>query len=317
LSVDRIVFFGTPEFAVPSLQALCEEGYRPRLVVSQPARPAGRGQRIQDPPVAAWARMAGLDVMQPEKVNTRRFRELIEALEPDLGVVVAYGAILTPRLLEVPSLGFVNVHASLLPKYRGAAPIQAAIADGERVTGVTTMQVEPSLDAGPILLRREVSIHPRETTPELAARLAEAGAELLVDTIGRLDFGLVQPEPQDGFEATYAPKLTKADGDVDWKLPAQALFNRLRAYTPWPGLRGVVGGEEVKLLEFYPVDVPGDQAPGAVLGAEGAAAFVRCGEGTAVAVRLVQRPGRGRTSGAEFVRSLPPDQPEEAAGEEE
>ncbi|MDH3404805.1 MAG: formyltransferase family protein, partial [Acidobacteriota bacterium] len=197
---------------------MCAAGYRPRLVVSQPARPAGRGRRVQDPPLAAWARTAGLDVAQPAKVNTRRFRESIAALAPDLGVVVAYGAILTRQLLAVPRLGFVNVHASLLPRYRGAAPIQAAIAAGDGTTGVTTMRMEPGLDSGPVLLQREVPILPRETAGELAPRLAAAGAELLVETLRGLERGGVEPRPQDPAAASYAPKLTKADGEVDWGL---------------------------------------------------------------------------------------------------
>ncbi len=289
---------------MPSLQTLCSVGRRPRLVVSQPARPVGREQELQDPPVAAWAKAAGLEVVQPEKVNTRRFRESIAEFEPDLGVVVAYGAILSPRLLEVPRLGFVNVHASLLPKYRGAAPIQAAIANGDTVTGVTIMQVEPSLDSGPILLSKELAIERNETTEQLAPRLAELGAELLVETLDRLEFDLLEPIAQDEALATYAPKLTKADGEAQWSLPATELFNRLRAYTPWPGLTVIWGEERVKLLEILPILDPGDEEPGTILGTEGVAVMVRCGGGTAVAVRGVQRPGRTPVTGVEFARAV-------------
>ena len=246
---------------------------------------------------------------QPAKVNTRRFRESIAALAPDLGVVVAYGAILTRQLLAVPRLGFVNVHASLLPRYRGAAPIQAAIAAGDGTTGVTTMRMEPGLDSGPVLLQREVPILPRETAGELSPRLAAAGAELLVETLRGLERGGVEPRPQDPAAASYAPKLTKADGEVDWGLPAARLCDRLRAFTPWPGLRAELGGEEVKLLGLDPVDpagAAGGEAPGTILGTDGAAVLVRCGGGTAVAVHRAQRPGRGPVTGAELARSLGP-----------
>lgn len=289
---------------MPSLQALCAAGRRPERVISQPARAAGRGQQVQDPPVAAWAKIAGLEVEQPEKINGRKFRESIEALEPDLCVVVAYGAILTRQLLDVPRLGFINVHASLLPRYRGAAPIQAAIVAGDSEAGVTIMQIEPGLDSGLMLLSRTVPIRRSETTADLGPKLAEVGAELLVDAISRLEFGLIDPEPQDERAATYAPKLTKADGLVTWNLPANEISNRLRAYTPWPGLRAELGGVEVKLLELYVVEIAGDEKPGTILGTEGMAALVRCGDATAVAIRRAQRPGRRPVAGAELVRSF-------------
>lgn len=289
---------------MPSLQALCAAGRRPLRVISQPARAVGRGQQVQDPPVAAWAKIAGLEIEQPEKINGRKFRESIEALEPDLCVVVAYGAILTRQLLDVPRLGFINVHASLLPKYRGAAPIQAAIAAGDTEAGVTIMQIEPGLDSGLMLLSRTVPIRRSETTADLGPKLAEAGADLLVDAISRLEFGLIDPEPQDERAATYAPKLTKADGLVSWNLPANEISNRLRAFTPWPGLRAELGGVEVKLLELYVVEIAGDEEPGTILGTEGMAALVRCGDATAAAIRRAQRPGRRPVAGAELIRSF-------------
>jgi len=301
--IERIVFFGTPEFAVPSLIALCAAGVRPLLVVSQPARPVGRGRRIQDPPVAAWAREQGLEVVQPERPRSRSVRESIAALAPDLGVVVAYGEILTRQLLAAPRLGFVNVHASLLPKYRGAAPIQAAIAAGDTVSGVTTMQVEPGLDSGPALLMREVAIGGRETSAELAPRLAQAGAELLVETIEGLERGAIEPRPQNHAEASYSPRLTRADARVDWSLPAEAIHNRLRAFTPWPGVVAEFAGEEIKLLAVDPVERSGDEVPGTVLGTAGESVVVRCGQGTALSVLSAQRPGRRPVTGAELARS--------------
>ncbi len=255
--------------------------------------------------MVAWARAAGLEVLQPERANTRRFRETIAALEPDLGVVVAYGEILTRRLLAVPRLGFVNVHASLLPAYRGAAPIQAAIANGDTVTGVSILQVEPELDSGPLLASKELAIEPGETSEELTPRMAELGAALLVETVDRLEFGLVEPQPQDDAAATYAPKLSREDGEVSWEMPATELHDRLRAYTPWPGVTVEWGGERVKLRSLVPVELPGSEPPGTLLAVEGVAALVRCGGGTAVAVRGVQRPGRTAVTGAEFVGTLP------------
>jgi len=280
-------------------------------VVSQPARPVGRGRRVQDPPVAARARERGLPVVQPERPSLRRFRESIAEIRPDLGVVVAYGAILTRQLLDVPPLGFVNVHASLLPKYRGAAPIQAAIAAGDAETGVTTMQVGPGLDSGPMLLERRLTIGSDETTGELTPRLADTGADLLLETIERLEQGDLVPRPQTDADATYAGRIDKRDGRVDWTDSATDLVNRLRAFTPWPGLTAPIAGEAVKLMKLSRVE-PGDwaadgaspAAPGTVLGLVGDALVIACGFGTAVALEQAQRPGRGVVSGGELSRAL-------------
>ncbi len=319
-AIESLVFFGTPAFAVPSLQALCDVGRRPRLVVSQPARPVGRRQEVVDPPVAAWARRAGLDVVQPEKTRTPSFRKAIEELEPDLCVVVAYGELLTRRMLEVPRLGFVNVHASLLPRYRGAAPIQAAIANGDRVTGVTTMQLEPGLDTGPMLLRKETRIGRRETAEELSFRLAELGADLLVETVDRLEFDLITPEPQDHEAASYAPRLSREDGVVAWSLTADELYDRWRAYTPWPGVTVEWEGERLKLIEVVPAPAGSggrSSEAGSVLGIEGKSLLMACGGGTVLAVRTVQRPGRRPVSGAEFARSVEAARPSESTDDSE
>jgi methionyl-tRNA formyltransferase len=298
-----LVFFGTPEFALTALRRLCEAGRAPSLVVSQPARPVGRGHKLQDPPVAAWARDAGLPVLQPEKANTRAVRRAIEAERPDVAAVIAYGEILTRQLLAVPPHGFVNVHASLLPRHRGAAPIQAAIAAGEAVTGVTTMRVEPGLDSGPILLQREIPIGRHETAAELSPRLAEAGAELLLDTLHAMEAGTLAPRPQAESEATYAPRLSRADGRADWSWTAQELYDRLRAYTPWPGLTAELAGDEIKLLRLRVADAATAQPPGRVLGVDGDGVIVSCGGATAVRLERVQRPGRGAVTGAEWARS--------------
>ncbi|HEX4952965.1 MAG TPA: methionyl-tRNA formyltransferase [Thermoanaerobaculia bacterium] len=299
--IRRIAFFGTPAFAVPTLAALVAAGRAPSLVVTQPARPVGRGGRVTEPPVATWAREHGLAVAQPEKVRDPAFLEQLEQLAPDLAVVVAFGQIFPRRLLAIPRLGCVNVHASLLPRWRGAAPIQAAIAAGDPVTGVTTMQMVFELDAGPMLLSREVPIGAQETAGELAARLAELGAQLLVETVDGLERGALVAREQNPAQVTFAGLLSRQDGQVDWTLPASRLFDRLRAYTPWPGLTAQLDGRPVKIVAAR-VAAPRAGAPGTVIAIENEALVVACGEGTALALTQLQRPGRGAVSGAELFR---------------
>ncbi len=303
----RIVFFGTPEFAVPTLAALVEAGEAPLLVISQPARPVGRGRKLRDPPVAAWAREHGLAVEQPEKVRGKAFLGGIRALEPDVAVVVAFGQIFRRRLLELPRLGCVNLHASLLPRYRGAAPIQAAIVAGETVTGVTTMVMERGLDSGPMLFQEEVAVGPEESTPELAARLAEVGAELMVRTLRRFAAGDIEPQPQNHELATVAPMIKKSDGIVDWRRPAGEIFNRLRAYTPWPGLVSELRGKPVKILRGRSA-APGEAVapgvapePGAILGRAGGRMLVAAGDGTMFALERLQLPGKKPVSAVDFM----------------
>ena len=296
----RLAFFGTPAFAVPTLRALCGAGRPPLVVVSQPSRAAGRGRKSRQPPVAEAANELGLEIWQPRSIRRSAFRERLAELELDLAVVVAYGKIFPVPLLETPRYGCVNVHASLLPKYRGAAPIHAAIAAGETTTGVTTMQMEEGLDSGPILLRRETSIGPEETTPELSARLAVLGAELLVETVEALERGDVEPRGQDEAAASLAPMLSKEDGLVDWELDAATLANRLRAYTPWPGLTASLAGEPVKIVAARPLTVPAD-APGTILGMVGERLAVACGGGSVLGIGALQRPGRRALAAADFV----------------
>jgi methionyl-tRNA formyltransferase len=298
--IDRVLFFGTPDFAVPTLAALVAAGRRPLLVVTQPARPVGRGHRVQDPPVALWAREHGLEVAQPEKVKEPDFLARVEALRPDLAVVVAFGQIFPRALLAIPRLGCVNVHASLLPRWRGAAPIQAAIAAGDRVTGITTMMMEAGLDTGPTLLREETEIGPGETAGELSARLAEIGGRLLVRTLDELERGGLEPRPQDSGLATHAPRLTRDSGRVDWRLAARELADRWRAYAPWPGLSAELRGEPVKLVRVAPLERETREEPGAVLGLEDGALAVACGGGTVLAVSELQRPGRKPLRAADF-----------------
>ena len=250
---ERIAFFGTPDFAVPSLAALDAAGRRPLAVVSQPPRRAGRGSRLVEPPVARWAIGQGVELLQPERVRDEEFLGRLRALDPDLAVVAAYGRIFPRALLELPARGCLNVHASLLPAYRGASPIQAAIANGESATGVTTMVMEEGLDTGPILLREEVAIGPRETAGELTPRLAAVGARLLVRTLDALERGEVEPRPQCDARASHAPMLRAADGVVDWGRDAAAIACRVRAYEPWPGSRAWLRGEAIRIVAASPV----------------------------------------------------------------
>lgn len=305
--MKRLLFFGTPEFAVPILAALVESGNPPLQVITQPARPVGRGRRLRDPPVAAWAREHGLEVLQPDKVRGTKILSRWRELAPDAAVVVAFGQIFRRRLLELPRLGCINLHASLLPYYRGAAPIQAAIAAGETRTGVTTMRMERGLDSGPILLQQEVDIQPDETTAELAPRLAGAGAELMVRTLRELDGGTLEPRPQNHELATYAPMLTKSDGVVDWRLPASRIRDRLRAYTPWPGLTAEIRGQSVKILggsSMSASGAAGGRPAGQILGADGDGMRVACGDGTIFLLERAQLAGRKPISALDLMNGL-------------
>ncbi|MEM9593994.1 MAG: methionyl-tRNA formyltransferase [Acidobacteriota bacterium] len=310
----RVIFFGTPDFAVPTLEALAaREDLRPALVVTQPGRPVGRGRRVRQPPVAVAAEGLGLPVAQPEKASSRVFVDRLRTLwgdedGPDAAVVVAFGQIFRRRLLELPRHGCINLHASLLPRYRGAAPIQAAVAAGDPVTGVTTMRMGRGLDTGPMLLKGELPIGDDETAPELAPRLAELGAGLMVETLRGLEAGTLEAEPQDDARSSYAPRLQRQDGEVDWRLDARRIYDRWRAYTPWPGLMGLLRDEPVKLVEGRPrpaisksparaAEAP---APGTVLGVRDGALEVSCGGGTIFGVERLQRPGKKALAAPDF-----------------
>lgn len=294
---ERILFFGTPDLAVPTLAALVEAGRAPVAVVTQPARPVGRGLKLQDPPVAAWARERGLPVIQPAKVRDPAFLAEAGALALDIAVVVAFGQIFPPALLRLPKHGCVNLHASLLPRWRGAAPIQAAIAAGDPRTGVTTMLMEEGLDTGPMLLREETEIGtgPGDTAGELGRRLADLGGRLMVRTLAAMERGEVVPQPQDEALATYAPRLTRESGRVDWSLAAGRIADRLRAFTPWPGLSSELRGEPVKLVRVEVLQEPSTAAPGTILGIFGdhdGRLAVACGGHTTLGISELQRPGR-------------------------
>lgn len=299
--VDRILFFGTPDFAVPTLAALVAAGRVPLRVVTQPARPVGRGRKPQDPPVAAWAREHGLEVVQPERVKAPEFLEEVRSLAPDVAVVVAFGQIFPKALLDIPRLGCVNLHASLLPRWRGASPIQAAVAAGDRRTGVATMLMDVGLDTGPVLLEEETEIGPEETAEDLSRRLAEIGGRLVVHTLDLLDRGELTPRPQAEEGVTYAPRLTRESGRVDWSLAAREIHDRLRAYTPWPGLTAELRGAPVKIVAALVAGDAGDAAPGTLLGLREGHLAVACGGGTALGLTELQRPGKRAQRAADFV----------------
>jgi len=298
----RVVFCGTPEFALPSLERLLSApDIRVIGVLTQPDRPRGRGLQPEAPPVRRRAEQAGVPVLQPERMRTGEVRAFLERLAPDAVVVVAFGRLIPADLLSLPPLGWINLHASLLPRYRGAAPIQWAIAQGETVTGVTTMQLDAGLDTGPILLQRPVEIGPEETAPELAARLSRLGADLLLETLRGLRDGSLHPRPQDEAQATLAPPLRREDGQIDWNWPARKIFNRMRAFVPWPGSYTWFRGHRTH-LRGRPVELglpPGE--PGTLV-PQGERLLVACGEGTWLEVESVQIEGRRQVTAAEFLR---------------
>ncbi|MCB9764045.1 MAG: methionyl-tRNA formyltransferase [Alphaproteobacteria bacterium] len=282
----RVAFFGTPAYAVPTLDALVEAGHEVVTVVAQPDKPVGRGRKLQSPPVIERARALGLDTRQPRAVRTGRFPRRLAALDLDVGVVVAYGRILTAALLGAPRLGCVNGHGSLLPRWRGAAPIQWSILSGDAVTGVTTMQMDEGLDTGDMLLKRALDIGPDETAPQLAARMATLTAALIVETLDQLD--TLTPVPQDPALATHARMLTKDDARLDFSRPAQALHDQVRALQPWPGAVCTLRGQPFKVKQTRVAE--GEGPPGTALVA-GSRLVIACGEG-ALEVLEGQLPGK-------------------------
>jgi methionyl-tRNA formyltransferase len=302
----KLVYCGTPLFAVPSLEALVSAGHDLRLVVTQPDRPKGRGMELAPSPVKQKARELRLAIAQPEKIrNNAEFRTQLEALEPDCIVVVGYGRIIPRWMLDLPKHGNINLHASLLPSYRGAAPIQWAIARGETVTGNTTMRIDEGLDTGDILLQREMAIAPDDTSLTLAPRLAAMGAELLVETLAALDAGRLQPMPQDHQRATLAPILTREDGGVDFARDAQTILNRHRGFQPWPGSFTTFRGKQ---LTLHTISV----AAGVHALHEGGIAvtvdqlLAGCGTKTAIAIHELQLEGKRRMSAREFINGYQP-----------
>lgn len=293
---------GTPEFAVPCLSALIEAGHGVAAVFTRKDSPVGRKQVLQAPPVKLLALEKGIPVFQPATLRDAEMERVLRDLAPDVIVVAAYGKILPKNILELPKYGCVNVHASLLPKYRGAAPIQQAVLDGEAVTGVTAMQMAEGLDTGDILFREETAIGPDETSGELTERLARIGAGLIVRTLAALEAGAVTPVPQDDAESSYAPMLTKERSPLDWSRPAQELHNQVRGLSPWPSASTVFGGKGLKVhrsrVAGKCVGLPGQVLPGTAFS-------VACGDGMALELTEVQPEGGKRMNGTDFLRGHP------------
>lgn len=298
----QIVFFGTPEFAVPSLRALLGEGFPVTAVVTQPDKPRGRSRSTMiPPPVKVVAEEEGIPVLQPDNPNTAEFHETFAELRPDLGIVVAYGHILRPDLLKVPRLGMYNVHASLLPELRGAAPIQHAILRGVEQTGISIMQMEAGMDSGPVLLQIAVRVTPDETLGELHNRLAEAGALGLVEALTVLQLGKAEALPQDHTKATFAPKITRETARIVWSDSAKTIGRLVQAMDPVPGAWSTLNGAEVKL--FGPVDAqwpPAGVPPGSILQID-PALVIATGEG-AVQILEVQPAGKKRMAAGDWAR---------------
>ncbi|MGB8524510.1 MAG: methionyl-tRNA formyltransferase [Candidatus Acidiferrales bacterium] len=307
----RIILCGTPEFAVPSLRhLLAQSDIQVAGVVTQPDRPRGRGHATSSSSVKEAAVAARLPVYQPEKIKSDEAFEYFNRTAPEAVVIIAYGQIIPQRLIDIPRLGWINLHGSLLPKYRGAAPIHRAIINGETRTGLTTMRIDAGLDTGPTLLKFETEIGPDETAPQLYTRLSDAGAPLVVETLRGLDRGTISPAPQDNSQASFAPPLKKEEGRIDWSLPAQQIYNRIRGLQPWPGVftsfhekNCAIWGRPLSkpnpLAGFAASPTAATHAPGEIVAAGGNVS-VACGESTALRLEFVQLEGRKRITALEF-----------------
>jgi methionyl-tRNA formyltransferase len=301
----NLLFCGTPQFAVPTLEKLIAEQFTIELIVTNPDEPAGRGYASKAPPVKVAAERAGLKVFQPAKLKDPETRAFLSGFHPDAIVVVAYGHIIPTWMIELPRLGCINLHASLLPKYRGAAPIPWAIVRGDRVTGVTTMQIDAGLDTGAMLLKREVAITPEDTTETLSEKLSTLGAELMVETLRGLERGEIQPRPQDSSQATLAPMLKKQDGRIDWALSAEEIARRVRGFQPWPGACTTFRGKQLRLWAAQPhqTSLPPQQDAGTLI-AQGSKLLIGCGGGTLLEVKELQLEGRKRVSARDFLNGV-------------
>lgn len=293
----RAIFLGTPQFAVPTLDRLLSAGHQIPLVITQPDRPKGRGNSLAMPPVKEAALRHGLEVFQPERVRRPESVERLRSVAPEIMVIVGYGQILPQSILDIAPRGILNVHASLLPQYRGAAPIQWAIANGETSTGVTIMQIDAGLDTGDILRQAETPIGPDETAPQLSPRLAEMGAALLVDTLAQLDS--IAPGKQDDSAATYAPILKKDDGAIDWNRPAREIHNRIRGLQPWPGAYSSFRGQTLHIWHSAITGNPSPHQPGTLL-LDRRHLYATAGDGLFLELREVQLEGRKRLPGDVF-----------------
>lgn len=296
----RIVFMGTPEFAVPSLEALLRSDDHVVGVVSQPDRPKGRGQQLVAPPVKLVAERAGIPVLQPLKIRTPEFLQALSDWKPDLIAVAAYGRILHTPILRLPPQGCVNVHGSLLPKYRGAAPVQWAVINGETETGITTMLMDEGMDTGAMLLQERLAIMADDTAGTLAPRLAELGGRLLVETIAQLKVGTLMPKKQDDGQATMAPLLKKEDGLIDWTMKATALAHRVRGLSPWPGAYTFLGEERWNIWKAVSTGEATTEKPGTIVAVGKQSILVATGEGL-LEVREIQTANSKRMSVSQFL----------------
>ena len=297
----RLLFCGTPHFAVPTLIHLnAQTDFDIAAVITQPDRPRGRGQHVSFSPVKEAAIAANIPVHQPPKIRAPEAQDLLRTLSPDCIVIIAYGQIIPASLLTIPKLGWINLHASLLPKYRGAAPINWAIANGETTTGITSMRIDAGMDTGDILLQQEIDIASEETTTELAASMAEAGAPLMAETLRGLAAGKISPRPQNHAEATHAPLLKKEDGRIDWNRPAQEIYNRMRAFMPWPGAYTSFRGQTCHLwAEPFSLRTLIGNPPGTLI-REDTQILVSCGHATLLRLLSVKVEGRKQISAVEF-----------------
>ncbi len=301
----NLVFCGTPRFAVPTLEKLSDAGHRIHLVVTQPDRPKGRGLELVASPVKESALKLNLPIAQPDRIKANdEFREQLTALKPDAIIVVGYGRIIPQWMLDLPPLGNINLHASLLPKYRGAAPIQWAIANGEAVTGNTTMRIDAGLDTGDILLQKELPIAQDDTAETIAPALASMGATLLVETLRGLQAGTVKPRKQDNSQSSLAPILKKEDGLVDFSRPASEIYNRLRGFQPWPGAYTKFRGKNLQIWKARPSDI---FAPTEELSVDSNRLFVGCGNKTSLELLEIQVEGKKRTTARDFIQGYHPN----------
>jgi methionyl-tRNA formyltransferase len=300
----RIVFMGTPEFAVPSLEALLKSGDPVVGVVTQPDRPRGRGQRLSPSPVKIIAQREQLPLLQPTKMKDSAFMANLSSWQPDVIAVAAFGRILPPAILSLPPRGCINVHGSLLPKYRGAGPIQWAIINGETETGITTMLMDEGMDTGAMLLQEKMAIGPEDTAGSLSSRLADLGGRLLVETLARLKEGTLSPRPQDHIQATLAPLLKKEDGVINWTLPARAIANRIRGLTPWPGAYTFLKQDRWMIYRAIAMDETPTLAPGLITAITKDAIHVATGEGV-LAIRELQAANGRRMPAAQYLAGHP------------
>lgn len=296
----NIVYMGTPDFAVPALESIISEGHNVQAIFAQPDKPAGRGYNLRKPPVKICAEKHGIAVYQPEKLRDSDAEAVIKQLNPDIIVVAAYGQILPESILKLPRLGCVNIHASLLPKLRGAAPIQWAIYNGDKVTGITTMKMAKGLDTGDILEQAETEIGENETADSLHDRLSALGAKIIISTLNKLENGSITPRPQ-GEEFTYAPLIKKSMGEIDFSKTAREIYNMIRAFTPWPSAFTMLNGRRIKIVEAAVSDKTTKMPAGSVCFTDGAISAA-CGDGSVIDFLVIQPEGSGKMPADAFLR---------------